>query len=274
MDNIKPYDGDSSTLNKFINRCESIFNSYKNLNDAELNQHILESIQEKLIDKAEIMVGNRAELTDWNSLKTALIQSFSDRRDLDCLIQELTRTHPDKHENIIAFGNRLQLLRSNVVQRISNDTTLTRQKKLCHISYIDKTALNTFIAGCSGTLKNNIHIKKPTSLEDAMAYVIEFENFERLYGKCYSDFNKSQKPNFNSPPNSFNNNQQNQFNSRNNHFNHSNNSNNFKPPSNFATCNPYNNNYNNNFGNQQPSQSKFEWKSQPINIQTRNVPPR
>ncbi|XP_030747092.1 uncharacterized protein LOC115875718 [Sitophilus oryzae] len=131
----------------------------------------------KLIGKAEIMVGNRAELTYWISFKTALIQSFADRRDLDCLVQELTRTHPYKNESLLNFGSRLQLLRSNVVQRISNDTTITNEQKLCHITYLDKTALNTFIAGCSDLLRNNMHLRKPKTLEDALAYVNEFENF-------------------------------------------------------------------------------------------------
>lgn len=105
-------------------------------------------------------------------------------------INRQSRSYGRRYEHWTDFGIRLQLLRSNVVQRVSNDTTLEQKEKLCHISHYDKTALNTFIAGCSGTLKNNMYLRKPASLEDAMAYVNEFENFERLHGNC-SD-NKSQ----------------------------------------------------------------------------------
>ncbi|KAH1028398.1 hypothetical protein HUJ05_001752 [Dendroctonus ponderosae] len=44
---IKPFDG----------KCESLFSSYAALNDTELNKLIFESVQGKLIDKAEILVG-------------------------------------------------------------------------------------------------------------------------------------------------------------------------------------------------------------------------
>ena len=151
-------------------RCEDLINRYKPLNDNDLNQHIFESIQEKLTGKAEIMVGKRVELDNWEKLKNALIQCFSDRRDIDCLVQELTRVRPYKNENLINFGNRLQLLLSNVIQRVSNDISLSDIQKNCQIEHYNKTALNTFIAGCSGNLRNNMYLKKPNSLEDAIAY--------------------------------------------------------------------------------------------------------
>lgn len=194
VDIIKPYDGDANTLNKFIKACQGLIDSYKDLNDAELNKHIFDCIQGKLIGKAEIMIGNRSELSTWDQFKNALIQCFSDRRNLECLIQELTRTRPFKNEHLLSFGNRLQLLRSQVAQRISNDITLSNDQKMCHIQLYEKTALNTFIAGCTGVLKNNMHIKRPDSIEDAMAYVVEFENFENLYG-CFSNLEKSNRAN-------------------------------------------------------------------------------
>ncbi|KAL1488305.1 hypothetical protein ABEB36_015254 [Hypothenemus hampei] len=148
------------------------WNLFKSKDD-ELNKHIFECIQEKLVGKAEILVGNRPEFTAWPLLKAALIQCFSDKRDIDCLIHELTRTRPFKGETLVNFGARLQLLRSNVAQRVSGDNSLSAEQKLCHISFHDKTALNTFIAGCTGTLKNNLHLKQPKSLEDAMGYVMD-----------------------------------------------------------------------------------------------------
>lgn len=257
LHNIKPYDGDSNTLNKFINRCDSILDSYKVYNDAELNKHIFECIQEKLIGKAEAMVGNRVEINDWATLKTALVQCFSDRRDLDCLIQELTRTRPYKGEHLIDFGSRLQLLRSSVIQRISNDVKLSKDDKICQINHYDKTALNTFIAGCSGTLKNNMHLRKPSSLEDAMAYVNEFENFERLYGTVNEP--RAQNSKFQANNTSKQSNQHFAFSAR---------------PQNHQFMQ---NNTNFNSGAQYPRPNFVQrsyFPSQPINIQPRQMPPQ
>lgn len=82
---------------------------------------------------------------------------------------------------MINFGTLLQLIRSNVDQRIINDSNLDREDKLCQINHCDKTALHTFIAGGAGVLKNYMHLKKPDSLEDVMTYVQEFSNFCSLY---------------------------------------------------------------------------------------------
>ncbi|KAG5869443.1 hypothetical protein JTB14_001405 [Gonioctena quinquepunctata] len=145
VNNLKPYDGDSNTVNKFIYRCDKLYENYIVLNDPIFNDHIFECIQEKLIGKAECMVGNRAELKNWPDLKNALKQCFSDRRDLDCLVLELTRSRPHKGEDLISFGTRLQLIRSSVAQRISNDTNLQADEKVYQISHYEKVALSTFI---------------------------------------------------------------------------------------------------------------------------------
>lgn len=122
LDNIKSFDGDSNTLNKFILKCTKLVDTYSALRNAELDSHIFDCLQEKLTGKAEFMVGNRSEIRTWNAMKIALLQCFSDRRNTYCLVQELTRAKPQKNEHLLQFGNRLQLLRSNVAQRISNDT--------------------------------------------------------------------------------------------------------------------------------------------------------
>lgn len=279
LNNIKPFNGDSNALNKFLIRCENLVQTYQAYGDPMINAHVLECIQEKLVDRAELMVGNRLEINSWVSLKEALIQCFSDRRDLDCLVQELTRSKPHKGEHLNDFGSRIQLLRSSVISRINSDRNLTADEKQVQANHYSKVALNTFIAGCSGTLKNNLHLKKPASLEDAIAYVVEFENFERMYGNLQdrnppqSKFNTNAS-NFKQPFQNF----QRNPNFQNNPFQNPN-FNQFPRPQ-FGNFNnplfqnePFNNNpfYQNqpfqrnhfNF----PQNQKFVWPSQPINVQ-------
>ncbi|KAH1028479.1 hypothetical protein HUJ05_001834 [Dendroctonus ponderosae] len=55
---IKVFDGDCNSLNKFIQKCDNLINSYAKFNDSELNQLIVDSIQEKLIGKAELLPVN------------------------------------------------------------------------------------------------------------------------------------------------------------------------------------------------------------------------
>lgn len=49
---------------------------------------------------------------------------FSDRRNLDCLVQERTSTTPVKTEHLLYYGTRLERLRSQVEQRYSNDVNM------------------------------------------------------------------------------------------------------------------------------------------------------
>ncbi|XP_056631428.1 GATA zinc finger domain-containing protein 14-like [Diorhabda sublineata] len=264
LSNIKPINGDSEYLNKFITRCEHLIESYKIYNDAALNLHIIECIQEKLEGKAAFTVGNRVELNTWPKLKTALLQCFADRRDLNCLVQELIRAKPLKNEHLIDFGSRLQLIRSSVIQRISNDPNITAEERNCQINQYDKTALNTFIAGCDGTLKNNMHLRKPHSLEDAMAYVAEFENFERLYGSLNDKNNQQNTPNNGNRQHAHSQNSQRD------------NSNFYKNPNTYQNYVPNNtpvNKYPNSYSNRQyyqPNsvQNRESWPNQPIPIQS------
>ena len=261
LENIKPYDGNSDTLNRFIKRCDDFITKYQLFNDPNLEQHCFDCIQEKLVGRAELLVGRRAELDTWAKVKLALIQCFSDRRNLDCLVQELTRTRPYKNEDLLEFGKRLQVLRSNVIQRVSNDPILSADEKACHINHYEKTALNTFIAGCTGNLRNNMYLKKPTSLEDAMSYVTEYENFEKLFKTPGEN-----KPQENKPYQKFNNTSPNY----NNHaFNFNNPVPNFNNPAQYSFKQPNFNNYQ-HFQNQQ----KPFFPSAPINIQPRQMNPQ
>lgn len=73
---------ESNTLNKFITRCDYFINRYNGFNDKKLIEHIFECTQEKRCGKAELMI----ELNEWKKLKTALIQCYSDRSDIGCLV--------------------------------------------------------------------------------------------------------------------------------------------------------------------------------------------
>lgn len=289
--NIKPYDGNVDSLNSFLRSCDDFERAYRNINDPNLHKLIFDLIKGKLVGKAEIFVGNRTELSNWGELKAALEQCFSDRRDLDCLVQELTRARPMKNENLVDYGTRLQLLRSQVAQRISNDTNMTLAEKTCQVSHYDKTALSTFIAGCTGTLRNNLHLKGPASLEDALAYVNQFENFEKLYGNLEDKpktvpkaiFNNNSNYNNFQPPRPFQSNLNSNLFSSNPWWNRPHHPNNINYPmwnqphsSNNFPNQPTSNNpiFNNQRYFQQKPFQKPNFSNQPINIQQLQAPPR
>lgn len=60
--------------------CDGFINKYACFNDKNVTEHLFECIQEALC---------QSRIND--KLETALILCFSDRRDFECLVQELTR---------------------------------------------------------------------------------------------------------------------------------------------------------------------------------------
>lgn len=56
-------------------------------------------------------------------------------------------------------------------------------KKQCPNFHYGKMAVGTFIAGSIGTLRNNLHLKRPASHEGVIVYVNEFDKFEKTIRK-------------------------------------------------------------------------------------------
>lgn len=77
------------------------------------------------------------------------------------------------------FGQRIQIARSCLISKLTSipETEINRQTKLVYIRQYDSTALKTFIRGLSGNLQSIVRLRNPDSIEMAMNYVTEEENF-------------------------------------------------------------------------------------------------
>jgi hypothetical protein len=198
----------------------------------------------KLVDRAQILVGSRLELTDWNQIKTALNNCFGDKRNIECLEQDLLLATPLKNEPPLEFGKRLQVYRSTLAQKINSQTNMDQATKIIYLRQYEQICLKTFIRGLTGSLQCFIRLKNPENIEVAMTYVIEEENFH------YSqNLFKNPVPPKTCPQNNFSN------------FNK-----NFKTQ-NAQNFNYQNNNQNQNFTNrpmQQPMPQPMQYMQQPM----------
>lgn len=166
---------------------------------------------------------------------------------------------------------RCQDARSLIISKL-NSTNLSHDERILRIHNIEQLSLKTYIRGLTGQLQNNIRLRNPTTLENAMALVVEEENFLYCQGRNNSLNIQTYKPTPLSPlrviPNQSNNrpiNYQNQspnnpgnifsspFNQRQNLYNPQNNifrqpepiRNNFNQPNQFMRPNYPNNNFQN-----------------------------
>nr|CAI5833259.1 unnamed protein product [Callosobruchus analis] len=234
VDTVPSFNGNSDTLPSFISSCDYMFNTFTTT-DQTIQNYLIRVVQTKLVGRAQLLVGCRTELTSWSSIKSALEQCFGDNRSLECLEQDLFLAAPLKNEPPMDFGKRLQVLRSSLAQKLtlSEPSSVIRTAML---KQYEGVCLRAFIRGLPGPLQTIIRLKNPDSLERALTYVVEEQNFQ------YTQNIFKQRPNnFNTP----------RFPSQ--QFQPFNNNIRFQPPVQQS---------------QQTFQSAQNFPSQPINIQT------
>lgn len=198
VDLILPYDGNNATLIQFIENCQFLIDTYSNVGNVVINNYILRAIRSKLVGRANLLVGCRTELDNWNLLKDALEQCFGDKRSLECLEQDLLMAHPFKNESTLDFARRLQVLKSHLVQRINSFsvTEMPVNTKEIYRRQYDQMALKTLIRNLTGLLQQTIRIKNPASIEAAITFIIEEDNFN--YSQNNFKFKNNSKTNINS----------------------------------------------------------------------------
>lgn len=177
LDTIPTYDGNPHTLSIFIDNCENFINTFGSKTDQSLNNFLIRAVSGKLTGRALILIGSRLELSSWTDIKNALLLSFGDQRNIDCLIQDLINLRPMKNETPYNFGMRCQDSRSLINSKLNSDSSINAAQKSIYIKSYDDLALKTYIRGLPPHLQLNVRLRDPDNIEKAMSLVIEEENF-------------------------------------------------------------------------------------------------
>lgn len=177
LDSIPHYDGNPHTLGIFLDSCEHLIVTFARDVNPDLNNFLIRAIYGKLVGRALTLIGSRLELATWQEVKQALTLSFGDQRNIDCLVQDLISLRPDKNETPYNFGMRCQDARSLVTSKLNSDTSMSVDEKSIRIKNYDNLALKTFIRGLPIQIQTNVRLRNPNTLENAMSFVIEEENF-------------------------------------------------------------------------------------------------
>lgn len=179
IDNIPKFDGDTHVLEIFIDSCDFLINTYKNVNDANdpINNFLVKAILGKLSGRAQYLIGSRQELNTWTQIKDTLRSTFGDNRNLDCLVQDLIILRPLRNESPVNFGSRIQDARSLIFSKLKSISTYSDAERVLHVKNYSELSLKTYIRGLSGRLQDIIRLRNPKDLEEAISFIIEEENF-------------------------------------------------------------------------------------------------
>ncbi|KAJ8912397.1 hypothetical protein NQ315_013463 [Exocentrus adspersus] len=250
IDTIPLFDGNNLVLKSYIDSVRNTFSNFPNDQHNVTHSLILQAVKNKLRGRAQSLVASRTDLQTWTDIETLLKLTFGDQRDLQYLTHQLTQTRPHRNERPYDFGLRLQELRAVILMKINEDEQNADIRNL-QINNYNNIVKTIFITNLPPNIQTIIRLKNPDTLESALNYVLEeeeFQNFSRLY-HTNSNVSKPQPQNF-KPIFHNTQNTQKPIPNQNQNFNQ-----NFKYP-----------NLNQQFRNNNP-----QFPSQPINVQPRPI---
>lgn len=179
---IPIFSGDPNTLPVYIEACEDLIQTYARTNDPNaVNPYLSRIVKSRLAGKAQSLIGSR-NLKTWIEIKRLLELSFFDQRSEDCLLNDLMTVTISKNENPYAFGEKIKDLLNLLSTKMRLDTR--EEQILLKTTLYKNTALQTYKLGLMkyGKIGELMYIKNPANLEDAMAEVLEYQNWQYRYG--------------------------------------------------------------------------------------------
>lgn len=194
-DNIPNFDGNPKLLQRFITSSENLLRAFQDKvhPDAPINTCLIDTIFSKLRGRAADLICSRSEIDNWQLIKNLLQTTFADQRSIDCLIQDLLNLRINRNESPINFGMRLQDTRSLLFSKL-NASSDNRAVKLMKIDHYNDFALKTFINNLPYNTQLVVRLKNPESLEQAISFVQEEDNFQQFKFRNTNNTQFSQKP--------------------------------------------------------------------------------
>lgn len=180
---VPNFDGNSNVLIRFLNICEQLVLAYVDPTPGnELNNYaVINGILNKITGPAARTLATNGIPSDWNGIRAALINSFSDHRDESSLYSDLsTLSQGNDTPNI--FYERIQNLLSTIMTYVelhdNLDTTVDAKRTL-----YKKLALQTYLKGLREPLGSRVRCMRPPTLEKALEFAQEELNIIYLQNK-------------------------------------------------------------------------------------------
>lgn len=195
-DNIPLFNGEEHILPSYIRTCEELITSFQNVQqpNSPVNKLIISTVISKLRGHAAKIVCPRTELNSWALIKSTLTNTFSDARNVDCLINDLITTTVERNETLTMFGLKLQNIRSLIISKL-NESDESPAYKMIRIKHIEQLTLKTYINNLPEKIQIIVKCKDLDSIEEAINIVKEEEGDNEFKLRT-----QSQKPPQNNKP--------------------------------------------------------------------------
>lgn len=184
---IPEFDGNTKILSLFLRKCEYVIRQFQGV--AARNEFIMQAITSKVVGRAAALISERGEFDSYDVFKDLLIQHFGDHRSEDCVAIELESLKIKPNESYLDFCSRIQDVRAILISKINTNDDNQPEVKRAKIIIHNNTSLNVFLYNLPEHMVRIIRLKKPSTLEAALQYVMEEVNFHEQYNIRSKMFN-------------------------------------------------------------------------------------
>ncbi|KAL1489560.1 hypothetical protein ABEB36_013513 [Hypothenemus hampei] len=220
MDNIRfhtfllpTFSGKQEHLESFILSIDEFYSLYFNNSD-EQRRLVTAAIKSKLVEDARNFYLSRPDLISWPEIKLGLRQKFGDPTTYFVLMQQLQYLKIERNEGIMPFVDRLKTFVQRIIAKIQCEVVDPTSKATLLIQ-VENTSVLILTANSPQTLKTMLMIQRPTTLDDAVQCVVNYDMIESQVNFINNNFPSTRNPtersnNFKSnqnrtPPNIFRN---------------------------------------------------------------------
>lgn len=189
LDMVPEFHGDTKLLSRFIEICEKLVNKFYVTSDPGdfQNEWLMSSILAKIKGEAAVNIAS-CTISDWASLKKALLNTYQDKRDCFTLNIEMTELKQN-NENAFEFFNRVQEILNLQVSYLTNQLEATNAKVL--IAYFQTYAVRILLRGLKDPLGHLLRTKNPQDLNSALNMLTN--EFQLESKQRHQNFNIKQK---------------------------------------------------------------------------------
>lgn len=162
---VPDFSGEPELLPRFIQICEKLVQKFYNkvdVNDFQ-NDYLMDSIMSKIKGEAQQNLSS-CVISNWTELKTALLTTYADKRDVQTLVIEMCSLR-QYSESAFEFHNKIQKMTNLQTSYISSHN----MDGADHIKkFVLDLGLRTFLRGLKEPLGSLMRTKNPSSLNDAL----------------------------------------------------------------------------------------------------------
>jgi len=186
LDMVPDFHGEPELLSRFISISEKLVNKFMNVTDPNdfQNEYLLSSLISKIKGTAAQTVHN-THISNFLDLKNALLNAYSDRRDVFTLGIELAQLKQGLNETPFEFYEKVSKLLNLQISYILNHSEYPERVILTQ--YCNKFALRVLLKGLREPLGSLLRTKNPEDLNSALNILTNDFQYFNSYNKPNHD---------------------------------------------------------------------------------------